>query len=126
MTIPSHLRYTEEHEWLEIDGDLARVGITAYAADALGDVVFVDLPEIGAALAAGEPCGEVESTKSVSDLCAPGDGEVIERNEAALGDPALLNSDPFGSGWLFRMRLTRLPDLLDADGYTVLTGAPPA
>ncbi|MBL7498681.1 glycine cleavage system protein GcvH [Frankia sp. CNm7] len=124
MNVPDHLGYTAEHEWLEIDGDLARVGITAYATDALGDIVFVELPEAGAMLAAGAPCGEVESTKSVSDLYAPADGEVLERNEAVLADPGLLNADPFGSGWLFRMRVVGSPDLLDAAGYAALTTGP--
>ncbi len=121
MTAPSDLAYTEEHEWLQFDGDLATVGITAFAAHALGDVVFVELPDVGTSLTAGQPCGEVESTKSVSDLFAPADGEVVETNAAVLDEPGVLNSDPFGSGWLFRIRVARRPELLDAAGYAALT-----
>ncbi|MBV1853634.1 glycine cleavage system protein GcvH [Catellatospora tritici] len=120
--IPQELKYTREHEWLAAAGDGATVGITAFAADALGDVVYVELPRPGQVLAAGQPCGEVESTKSVSELYAPADGEVVAVNEAVVADPGLLNSDPYGQGWLFRLRLTSAPDLLDADGYAALTG----
>jgi glycine cleavage system H protein len=121
---PTHLNYTAEHEWLdtsETDGQsTARVGVTAHAADALGDVVFLELPEIGASLAAGESCGEIESTKSVSDLYAPADGEVIEVNDAVVADPSLVNSDPFGAGWLFVMKVSGSPELLDAASYDQL------
>jgi glycine cleavage system H protein len=121
---PTHLSYTAEHEWLdtnETDGQsTARVGVTAHAADALGDVVFLELPEIGASLAAGESCGEIESTKSVSDLYAPADGEVIEVNDAVVADPSLVNSDPFGAGWLFVMKVSGSPELLDAASYDQL------
>lgn len=117
MDIPSDYRYTSEHEWLDRADGQARVGVTAYAADALGDIVFVDLPEVGTTVAAGQACGELESTKSVSDLFAPADGEVTEINQAVVDDPALVNSDPYGAGWLFRMRVASAPDLLDADGY---------
>src|SRR5688572_9296573 len=106
MTVPQHYQYTAQHEWLELDSDHATVGITAFAADALGDVVFIDLPAVGASLTAGEACGELESTKSVSDLYAPADGTVTEINDAVVEDPGLLNSDPFATGWLFRMQVS--------------------
>lgn len=122
MSVPSHLHYTAEHEWLRLaDNDVATVGITAFAADALGDVVYVDLPAVGSKITAGESCGELESTKSVSDLFAPADGEVLEINDAVVDDPGLLNQDPFEQGWLFRMQISNRPDLLDADGYLALT-----
>lgn len=120
MTNPTHLSYTIEHEWLETTGDTARIGITAFAADALGDIVFVDLPAVRSTVVAGTPCGELESTKSVSDLFAPVDGEVVEVNQAVVADPSLLNSDPFGAGWLFVVRVTRSPELLDAAAYDAI------
>ena len=110
MSVPAELRYTEEHEWVAIDGDTASVGITDYAAESLGDVVYVSLPSVGSAVTAGEPCGEVESTKSVSDLYSPVDGEVTEINEELDGDPGLVNAEPYGAGWMFRVRMTTGPD----------------
>ena len=121
MSVTPHRKYTAEHEWLDLDGDTATVGITDFAADALGDVVYVDLPQVGATLTAGEPCGELESTKSVSELFAPADGEVLEVNQGVVDDAGLVNLDPFEKGWLFRMRITGSPDLLDATAYDVLT-----
>lgn len=115
--VPSALKYTDQHEWLSIDGDIATVGITAFAADALGDIVYLDLPAVGEELSAGQPCGEVESTKSVSDLYAPADGQIVELNESAVEDPSTLNDDPFGDGWLFRMRISSTPNLLPATDY---------
>jgi glycine cleavage system H protein len=97
--------------------------VTAYAADALGDVVFIELPDVGSKISTGETCGELESTKSVSDLFAPADGEVLEINQAVVDDPTLLNDDPFGTGWLFVMRVEGSPQLLDETAYTELTGA---
>ncbi|GIH23418.1 glycine cleavage system H protein [Acrocarpospora phusangensis] len=120
MTVPSHLRYTAEHEWVDLAGGVATVGITAYAAEALGDVVYVELPEAGSAIRAGAVCGEIESTKSVSDLFAPVDGEITEVNEAVVADPGVLNGDPYAGGWLFRVRVTGSPELLGADAYTAL------
>lgn len=121
MTEPAaDLRYTAEHEWVAVDGDVATVGITAYAAEKLGDVVYVDLPKAGAALAAGTVVGEIESTKSVGELFAPVDGEVVESNQAVLDDPTLVNSDPFGAGWLVKVRFAQLPELLTADEYAKL------
>jgi glycine cleavage system H protein len=122
MSVPAHLKYTAEHEWLQIEDGTATVGVTAFAADALGDVVHVELPEDGAMLTAGAACGELESTKSVSDLYAPADGVVVELNQAVVDDPALLNLDPYERGWLFRMALAGEPDLLDAEAYAALIG----
>jgi glycine cleavage system H protein len=105
LDYPDDLHYTAEHEWVRsVDGGLVRIGITAYAQDALGDVVYVTLPEVGAAVTAGDACGEVESTKSVSDLFAPVSGEVTARNEGLDATPELVNSDPYGEGWLFEVR----------------------
>jgi glycine cleavage system H protein len=106
MSVPAELRYTREHEWVSIDGGIATVGITEFAANSLGDVVFVSLPEVASPVAAGDPCGEVESTKSVSDLFSPVDGEVTEVNEELDDDPGLVNAEPYGAGWMFRVRLT--------------------
>lgn len=116
----SETLYTSEHEWVTVDGDVATVGITAYAADKLGDVVYVDLPAVGTTVAAGRVVGEIESTKSVGELFAPVDGEVVERNEAVIADPALVNADPTGAAWLIRVRFTALPTLLSAAEYEEL------
>ena len=121
MITPLSFKYTPEHEWLEINDGVATVGITAFAADALGDVVFVELPAVGTLVTGGTPCGEIESTKSVSDLFAPADGEVLEINDAVAADPAAVNTDPFQAGWLFRMRIFGAPELLDAEQYDQLT-----
>ncbi len=124
MTIPENLHYTAEHEWVSIDGEVASVGITDYAQQALGDVVYVTVPAPGAEVIAGEPCGEVESTKSVSDIYSPVDGEVIEANPEIDDDPGLVNTDPYGAGWLMRVRLAgdgEPAGLLTAEEYTALT-----
>ncbi len=121
MTLDASLKYTAEHEWVAVDGDVARIGITAYAADKLGDVVFVDLPKVGQAVVAGRVVGEIESTKSVGELYAPLDGEIVESNDAVVDDPSLVNSDPFGAGWMIAVRFTELPTLLTADEYAALT-----
>jgi glycine cleavage system H protein len=115
------LKYTAEHEWVAVDGDVATVGITAYAAEKLGDVVYVDLPTQGSSVASGKVVGEIESTKSVGELLAPVDGEVVEANQAVVDDPTLVNSDPFGAGWLIKVRFAELPALLTADEYAALT-----
>jgi glycine cleavage system H protein len=124
MTVPEELRYTAEHEWVAIDGTVASVGITDYAQNSLGDVVYVSVPAAGTAVTAGEPCGEVESTKSVSDIYSPLDGEVIEANPEIEDDPGLVNSDPYGAGWLMRIRLAddgpQADDLLTAEQYAEL------
>lgn len=118
---PDDLKYTAEHEWVAVDGDVATVGITAYAAEKLGDVVYVDLPKQGSNVASGKVVGEIESTKSVGELFAPVDGEVVESNQAVVDDPTLVNSDPFGAGWLIKVRFAELPALLTADEYKALT-----
>ncbi|MDR3035498.1 MAG: glycine cleavage system protein GcvH [Kitasatospora sp.] len=125
MTVPEQLRYTAEHEWAAIDGQTATVGITEHAADALGDVVYVSPPATGTKVTAGEPCGEIESTKSVSDLYSPVDGEVTEVNADIDDDPGQVNSDPYGAGWIFKVRLDGTPpsDLLTAEQYTELISA---
>jgi glycine cleavage system H protein len=126
MTVPDELQYTPEHEWVAISGSVASVGITDHAQRALGDVVFVSVPAPGSRVTAGEPCGEVESTKSVSDLYSPVDGEVTEVNPEIEDDPGLVNSDPYGAGWLFKIRLDEAdgetpPGLLSAAEYAALT-----
>ncbi len=119
MSNPQQLRYSKEHEWLSAAEDgVATVGITEHAANALGDVVYVQLPEVGDTVTTGETCGELESTKSVSDLYSPVSGEVTEINQDVVDDPALVNTAPFEGGWLFKVRITDEPaDLLSADEY---------
>ena len=121
MTDLSALKYTSEHEWVLVDGSVATIGITAYAAEKLGDIVYVDLPAAGSTVAAGRVVGEIESTKSVGELYAPVSGTVLESNAAAVDSPELVGSDPFGAGWLLKVEFTELPDLLDLDAYTALT-----
>jgi glycine cleavage system H protein len=113
--------YTKDHEWVRVDGDVATVGITVYAAEKLGDVVYVDLPAVGASIAAGKIVGEIESTKSVGELFAPVDGEVVERNESVIDSPSSVNDDPEGAAWLIKVRFTELPELLTAEQYAELT-----
>ncbi|WP_067174081.1 glycine cleavage system protein GcvH [Microtetraspora niveoalba] len=123
-SIPDELSYTKEHEWVAglDDGLTVTVGVTAFAAEQLGDVVFVQVPEVGTNVEAGDAVGEVESTKSVSDIYAPVGGEIVETNQAVVDDPSLVNSDPYGEGWLFRVRVEGEPeDLLSAAEYTTLT-----
>ncbi len=126
MTVPDGLRYTPEHEWVAINGAIATIGITAYAAEALGDIVYVSAPALGEQVTASEPCGEVESVKSVSDIYSPVDGEVIQVNEGIEDDPAVVNADPYGEGWLFRVQLAAEDDaepsgLLSSEEYAALT-----
>ncbi|MET7697163.1 MULTISPECIES: glycine cleavage system protein GcvH [unclassified Streptomyces] len=123
MNNPQQLRYSKEHEWLSVaEGGVATVGITEFAANALGDVVYAQLPEVGSTVTAGESCGELESTKSVSDLYSPVNGEITEINEDVVNDPSLVNSAPFEGGWLFKVRVTDEPDdLLSADEYTAFS-----
>ena len=121
LEYPAGLRYTAEHEWLRSDGDTVRVGITAFAQEALGDVVYVSLPSVGDSVVAGDTCGEVESTKSVSDLYAPVSGEVTAVNGALDATPELVNNDPYGEGWMYELRpadATDVDALMDADAYT--------
>lgn len=119
--IPSELKYTKEHEWVARTGaNTVRLGITHYAQEQLGDVVFVQLPSVGETLTAGESLGEVESTKSVSDIYTPVAGEVVARNDALESQPELVNSDPYGEGWMVELRLSDLSvidSLMDANGY---------
>jgi glycine cleavage system H protein len=123
MNVPEELRYSSDHEWVSRDGDVVRIGITDYAQDALGDVVFVQVPTVGADVTAGDPFIEVESTKSVSDVYAPVSGAVVEVNEALAEAPQVLNEDPYGEGWICAIRMTdpsELDRLLDAAAYQTL------
>lgn len=124
--IPDELRYTAEHEWVRGGGDTVRVGITDHAQEALGDIVFVTLPEVGTEVEAGQSLGEVESTKSVSDIYAPISGEVVARNDVLDARPELVNADPYGEGWMIEVRPAdpaAVDSLLDAAAYGKLTGA---
>ena len=124
MNIPSDLRYSTDHEWIRRDGTTVTIGITEYAQDALGDVVFVEIPEQGESLSAGDSFTEVESTKSVSDIYAPVSGTITAVNDALEEQPELLNSDPYGEGWLCSIEMSdpgEFDALLDADGYRALT-----
>lgn len=123
MQLPQHLRYSSDHEWVSVDGTRARIGITDYAQDALGDVVYVQVPTVGASVAAGDSFGEVESTKSVSDVYAPVSGTVVAVNEALADAPESLNQDPYGTGWLCEIEMTNpaeVEGLLDAAAYEAL------
>jgi glycine cleavage system H protein len=124
--VPAELRYTKDHEWVRVEGDEATIGITAYAADQLGDIVFVELPEVGRDLAQFATFGVVESVKAVSDLFAPVGGEVVESNAELGAQPEIVNSDPYGGGWMIRVRFAdpaQLDHLLDAAAYDALTAA---
>lgn len=124
MATPQDLKYTEEHEWVRPDGERLTVGITDYAQDALGDVVYVDLPATGTRVEKGQPFGEVESTKSVSDLYAPANGTIVERNESLESSPELVNTDPYGQGWLIVIEADEakaVETLLSPDDYEQLT-----
>ncbi|MEI6363442.1 MAG: glycine cleavage system protein GcvH [Actinomycetes bacterium] len=125
MTYPSQLQYSRDHEWLSTDDTHGTVGITSFAAASLGDIVYVDLPAIGTIVTAGSPCGEIESTKSVSDLISPASGEVTAINDTVVSDPALINSSPYEDGWLFQLRLDDAPELMDADQYTLFANGTP-
>ncbi len=123
---PADLRYTKDHEWVRVDGDQATIGITDYAAHQLGDIVFVELPDVGRTLAQFATFGVVESVKAVSDLFAPIGGEVFETNGELTSQPELVNSDPYGDGWMIRVRVAdpaQLGELLDAPAYDALTAA---
>lgn len=123
MTDLTALHYTEEHEWIAGDGGVVTVGITDYAAEKLGDVVFVELPDVGTTVSAGAVVGEIESTKSVGELYAPVSGVVVEINEDVVADPALVNAAPFEDGWLIKVEVAEgaLDGLLDRDAYVALT-----
>lgn len=123
MHVPSELRYSTDHEWVRLDGSIATIGITDYAQDSLGDVVYVEIPKVGTKVGTGDRFGEVESTKSVSDVYAPLSGVVVKVNEAVASAPELLNTDPYGAGWLCEIELTdpsQVDALLDADAYRSL------
>jgi glycine cleavage system H protein len=126
MNVPEELRYSTDHEWIRVEGNRIVLGITDYAQDALGDVVFVDVPQVGAAVALGATFSEVESTKSVSDIYAPASGTIVEVNAALEDAPEKLNEDPYGEGWLCAIELsdpTELDALMDAGAYTALIEA---
>lgn len=122
MSNPTDLKYTKEHEWVRIEGDVATIGITEYAAEALGEIVYVDLPKVGSQTTNMKICGEIESTKSVGELYAPMDGEVVEVNSSLDAAPDTINSDPFGDGWLIKIRFSALPELLSAEEYEAVIG----
>jgi glycine cleavage system H protein len=124
MEFPEDLKYTQEHEWVRVEGGAVRVGISDFAQDALGDVVYVEIPEVGTEVTAGEPFGEVESTKSVSSVYAPVSGRVVERNSALDDAPELVNQQPYGDGWMILIEVkdaSELESLLDAGGYQRFT-----
>ena len=121
VEIPEVLKYTKEHEWARVEDDIVIIGITDYAQDALGEIVYIELPSEGDEITRGEPFGAVESTKSVSDLYAPISGEVVEVNEALLDSPEAINEDPYGEGWMVKVKPydpSELEDLMDSDDYT--------
>ncbi len=120
MAVPGNLQYTKSHEWVRVEGDVATVGITDHAQDELGDVVFVELPEQGATLAAGDSFGAVESVKAVSELYAPVGGEVVEVNSALEDSPEKINEDPYGEGWILKLQVSDQADLLSAADYEKL------
>jgi glycine cleavage system H protein len=120
MQTPAELKYTKDHEWVKIEGDLVTFGITDFAQDALGDIVFVSLPKVGSQITSGDTCGEVESTKSVSDIFAPVSGEVLEINAALNATPEIINQDPYSNGWMAKIKLVQSLDestLLTAEQY---------
>ncbi len=123
MNCPTNVKYTQEHEWIRLEGDVAYVGITDYAQQQLGDIVFVDIQTVGETLAAGEVFGTIEVVKTISDLFLPVGGEVLEQNEALADQPELVNQDPYGEGWLIKIKPAADADfgaLLDAEGYKAL------
>lgn len=125
MNIPANLRYTKDHEWVLVTGNTVRVGITDYAQDALGDIVFIQLPEVGATVGVNDGLGEIESTKSVNDVYAPVSGRVVSVNSALVDNPELLNSDPYGNGWICEIEVEQLDEegLMSAGDYSSLVGA---
>ena len=125
MNVPPNLRYTKDHEWVQIVGSVVRVGITEYAQDALGDIVFIQLPDVGSVIEAHQGLGEIESTKSVNDVYAPMAGTVVAVNDALVANPELLNSDPYGTGWICEIESSSVnqDDLMSAEEYSALIGA---
>jgi len=125
MNTPENLRYTKDHEWIALDGDVATIGITDHAQEELTDVVFVELPEAGRQVEAEDPVAVVESVKAASDVYAPLAGEIVEANEEVVNDPSLVNTDPYGKGWLFKIKLSdpgAVESLMDAEAYRALIG----
>jgi glycine cleavage system H protein len=125
MNVPTNLKYSKDHEWVKIEGDIAYIGITAYAADQLGDIVFIDVTTVGDNLDKEEVFGTIEAVKTVSDIFMPIGGEIIEFNEALEGNPGLVNTDPYGEAWIIKINPTdvlEMNDLLDADAYKALIG----
>ena len=125
MNYPTNIKYTSEHEWIRIEGDEAYVGITDYAQDQLGDIVFIDIPTVGEALEQGEVFGTIEVVKTVSDLFLPIGGEILEQNEALMDNPELVNQDPYGEGWIIKVKPNNAADteaLLDAEAYQATLG----
>ena len=125
MNYPTNIKYTSEHEWIRIEGDEAYVGITDYAQDQLGDIVFIDIPTVGEALEQGEVFGTVEVVKTVSDLFLPIGGEILEQNEALMDNPELVKQDPYGEGWIIKIKPNNAADteaLLDAEAYQATLG----
>lgn len=123
MNIPAHLRYSKDHEWIEVEGNRARIGITDYAQQSLGDIVFIELPQVGDEFTAQDSFGVVESVKSASDIYTPVSGKVVAVNEALIDKPQLINSDPYGQGWLIEIEMSdpsEVEDLLDAESYRQL------
>jgi glycine cleavage system H protein len=123
--IPDDRKYSQEHEWVQVEGDIGIVGVTDHAAGELGDIVYVDLPDVGAEYSAGDAVGSIESVKAVADLYSPVSGEIVEINEALDGDPAMVNNSPLDDGWMFKVKLTdpgELDGLLDAGAYEELLG----
>ena len=125
MNIPENLKYSQDHEWLRVEGEFAYVGISAHAANELGDIVFLDIPSVGETLDKDEVFGSIEAVKTVADLLLPVAGEIVEFNEALEGEPALVNSDPYGEGWIVKIKMTepdQVADLMDAAAYTAMLG----
>lgn len=123
MSLPNNLKYTKDHEWIRVEGDVAIVGITDYAAEQLGDIVFVDIDTVGETLAHEEVFGTIEAVKTVSDLYLPVSGEILEFNEALEGNPALINSDPYDAGWIIKVKFSNVAEfdhLLSADAYKAI------
>jgi glycine cleavage system H protein len=125
VNVPSNLKYTKDHEWVLVTGSLVRIGITDYAQDALGDIVYIQLPDIGSTVEVHQGLGEIESTKSVNDVYAPVSGTVSTVNDSLSATPELLNSDPYGDGWICEIEVTTLNEaaLMSADEYSALIGA---
>ena len=125
MNIPENLKYSQDHEWLKVDGEFAFVGISAHAANELGDIVFLDIPSVGETLDKDEVFGSIEAVKTVADLLLPVTGEIVEFNAALEGEPALVNSDPYGEGWIIKIKMTdpaQVNELMDAAAYTAMLG----